>query len=256
MQMNDTQIVLIGNGNLAVNIARFLEINAIKFDWFQSNLKGRYFTTEDESTLTRFYLCAVNEPNLDSLLNQFEHKNKHSYYGHFSGSIGLNVFPNKLKLNSFVFHPMQTFPNKETKIDIEECTFTFQGEETILNQLKSVFLNKLSILSLSIKSAEAYHLMGVFASNFLPALVSICNGLGKQNGLNETEVKQLILPLMKQTLTNIESNNLFDALSGPLKRNATVVIEKHEDYLNNFKESYSDIYRLFNQILNDNILKR
>lgn len=249
-------IILIGNGNLAFNIAHFFHLNVISFKWFKSDEKGRYFSSEDEINEATFYFCAVNEPNLNALLNQFEHKNKNSYYGHFSGSIGLDVFPDKLKSNSFVFHPMQTFPNKEFHVNIEDCTFSFQGEKFILNHIKKIVLDKLKIVSLSIKSAEAYHLMGVFASNFLPAIVSICSDLGKQNYLNEAEVKQLITPLMKQTLSNIESTNLLDALSGPLKRNATEVIEKHELYLSDFKESYSEIYRLFNQVLNENILKR
>ena len=250
------QLYLIGNGHVAVQFASFFKQYDIKFHWFKSNNHNRYFSTDDELNEPTIYLCAVNESKLIELLKQFSHKNENSYYGHLSGSLSRDIFPEMIKQNSFVLHPMQTFPNKTQNINLEESVFTFQGSEIIKPELESAFLQKIKMISLNMLKPEAYHLMGVFASNFLPPLMSVIQDLGKENGLTDEQSKELILPIMKQTLTNIENNSLINAQSGPLKRGANETVQKHEIFLKDFRLSYAELYQLFNEIMKTNILKK
>ena len=248
------KLYLIGSGNVATHFARFFTQKHIPFIWFKPEEKKRYFNSEDERAEPTLYLCAVDEPNLVSLLDQFQGINSDSYYGHLSGSKGMDVFPETIRKRGFVCHPMQTFPNKTDVISLEECTYVFQGEIYIYNALNHAVHHQLHIIQKEIISPEAYHLMGVFASNFLPALVSICVKLGTENGFTEAESKRLILPLMKQTLANIEGTSLVNALSGPLKRGATDVIKKHEDYLKSQSDDLKGLYQQLNSVLKENIL--
>ena len=245
-------IILIGNGAIAQNFIHHFEKNKIKFTQVNSNDEKKYFTSSDESEKEYIYLCAIPDKNIEDCLNLFQQKNNHSIYVHFSGSLSLSVFPENIKENGCVLHPMQTFPNTENILNLTEVPFTLQCLpvkkdfiETRINYLE------INYSHLSLNTPEAYHLMGVFTSNFMVSLISIAEKLGKENGLSDTDSRNLIIPLMKQTLDNLSNNTLYNGLSGPQKRNDTTVIEQHEKFLSEYSESYYTLYRLLNQELKE-----
>jgi predicted short-subunit dehydrogenase-like oxidoreductase (DUF2520 family) len=250
-------IKLIGYGNVATSFAAHLEKNKISFLHFDPKKEKRYFEENDEENDAFIYLLAINEQNLASVCQKFQGKNKKSIYVHFSASINREIFPENIRKNSVVLHPMQSFPNRNDIILLEDLAFTFQGEDSVYKELLKLFKKlNLTVIPLQLKSPEAYHLMGVISSNLMIALFSIAEQLGKMNGLNSDDTRELLLPLMKQSLKNLEKNSTFDALSGPLKRGAFDIIQKHEQFLESFSESYQDIYRLLNQELMENVISK
>ena len=250
------KLYLIGSGNLANSLAAHFKKYNIKFDWFETRKQGRYFESSDELSTPTLYLLAINESNLDNLCKKITNKNPNSLYCHFSASLGFDVFPKKLLKNAFILHPMQTFPSPDKVIDIANCYFTFQADSKLYMSVKTD-LNSIGIhtLFLELKNRQAYHLIGVFASNFLIALLSICEQLGRVNNLSKEQVTKLVQPLINQTLSNSTSFDLKDALSGPLKRNENSVIKSHEIFLKEFDPNLFEIYTGLNKHL-QKILKQ
>jgi predicted short-subunit dehydrogenase-like oxidoreductase (DUF2520 family) len=73
------------------------------------------------------------------------------------------------------------------------------------------------------------HIAAVSASNFLIAILKLAEGqLKKTTGKAGIEV---LLPLIKQTLKNVESRGVEASLTGPVKRKETGIVKKHLEML-------------------------
>ncbi|MCB0280254.1 MAG: DUF2520 domain-containing protein [Calditrichaeota bacterium] len=244
------RLYLIGDGNLAHSLAAHYKQRNIDFEWFRSGIKKRYFSSKDELKEKTLYLLAVNESNIADLASPFSDINQMSLYCHFSAAIGIDAFPEQLRKRSFILHPMQTFPSRKEHVPIQNCYFTFQGSKNTYSVLEELF-NQIGIqaIYMKMKSVEAYHLTGVFASNFLIALLSVCQRLAAENGLSKDQMLKLIEPLIRQTLHNATKMPLKDALSGPLKRGESNVIKNHEKFNKKFDGELLTLYKVLNDEL-------
>ena len=74
MTIDEYNLYLIGNGNLANSLAAHFRKYKIKFDWFKSSEQKRYFNYSDELEDRTIYLLAVNESNLLKLVHEFHQK--------------------------------------------------------------------------------------------------------------------------------------------------------------------------------------
>ena len=78
------------------------------------------------------------------------------------------------------------------------------------------------------RDAEAvYHLSAVVASNLLVPLAALAAGLGESYGVGPKRALRALLPLMRNTLDNLETRGLPAALTGPLARGDAAAIEAH-----------------------------
>ena len=87
-----------------------------------------------------------------------------------------------------------------------------------------------------------YHASAVMASNYLVTLMGISTELWKELGYNETESLRALLPLIKQTITNIETYGVQNALTGPIERGDTGTIEKHIETLGQKADTLLPLY--------------
>jgi predicted short-subunit dehydrogenase-like oxidoreductase (DUF2520 family) len=73
----------------------------------------------------------------------------------------------------------------------------------------------------------AYHAWATFASPLLTALLATTEHVAAAAGVNRREVKQRMLPILRQTLANYAALDATSAFSGPIVRGDVETIRRH-----------------------------
>ena len=147
------------------------------------------------------------------------------------------------------FHPCYSFPeNHEGKLN--DVYFALEGDEEGCQRLeKLVHFIGGNPFYLPEEDKTLYHAACTMASNHLVALMGLV-----QNVLGETSQKDhfyRILPLVRETVRNIEQVGVEKSLTGPILRGDVLTVEKH---LEAFKKSSADLISPY-IILSRTILK-
>ena len=120
-------------------------------------------------------------------------------------------------------HPMQTFPRKlmytDTWDPIRDICFGLEGDIAAKTRLRNL-IKALHCRSITISpdSKALYHMGGVIVSNFLHANYHAARKLYKGIGINASQTRLLLGPILFETLRNILSNPSSIMLTGPASR--------------------------------------
>jgi predicted short-subunit dehydrogenase-like oxidoreductase (DUF2520 family) len=170
---------------------------------------------------------------------------------HMSGSAPLSELEplSKLGFETACIHPLQTFTHRISSQIFTDSYATFLGSDEAFDSLSDVFFNlKIHVLRVTEAEKQAIHIAAVFVSNFLVSLVAFSNGVIPETV--EVRSQNLFSSLMKQTLANIlEKPDLFDALSGPVKRGDATTLIRHIESLSGDKEALAVYKVLTNRLL-------
>lgn len=241
------KVVIIGSGNVATCLGVALKKNKFKVVQIVSSYPAKKFslllkcpTVSSIDNIDRtadFYLIAVSDKRIVSVVEKL--KGINGLIAHTSGSVPLSVFKNKLK-NYGVIYPVQTL-NAAMKGLPAGTPFAIEASskknETMLMSI-ALLLSK-NIIKLSSEKRLALHLAAVFANNFTNHLFSLSQKLLAKYKLRF----KILLPLIHQTVLNIEKENPALSQTGPAKRNDVITIKKHLLLLKNETE-FTAIYKL------------
>jgi len=130
------------------------------------------------------------------------------------------------------FSPLQTFVDFCPEIDLfRGIYFLTEGENQALRAAKEI-ADKLEAHILVVEKEEKsnLHIAAVSSSNFLISILKFaesqlkkCDRPGRDRGYDI----RIMLPLVKQTLHNVEQKGVQASLTGPLKRKEFAILEKH-----------------------------
>jgi len=156
---------------------------------------------------------------------------RNSLFIHLSGAENISKLSALQRMGAFTasFHIMQTFPSKRI-IKIEKCYASIETK----NKLAERFLFrlagdlKLKPFKLSSNDKIRYHLAGVFASNFLVGNIFNSEWIFdiKKSKIHYSNF-DLLSPIIKSTINNIDKLGSSKALSGPIERGDLATIKKH-----------------------------
>lgn len=147
---------------------------------------------------------------------------------HFSGALPSTIFPKKRGVHRAAAHPFATFPRLVIPPKRRHFPVYIEGDVHARAVAKRIFQGPhFSIRFIPKKSKVFCHLTGVFASNFIVALLHEINALMKHAGMTSRDLHAAILPIIKDTLLNVEEKGLLKALSGPLQRGDIRTIRMH-----------------------------
>ncbi len=194
----------------------------------------------------------------DAIRLAYERASKHihgrKFVYHFSGLLPSDIIPKTKNVSRASVHPFATFP----RIVIpprRKYLISIEGDGSAINAARNIFKPKYFTLR-QIKKGQkiTYHLAGVFSSNLLVGLISSIYELAKQLKWKETDIHQLIFPIIDETLINIKKHGLESALSGPLQRGDVTIIKKHLHALKKDK-NLSTIYKALSCALLENVVE-
>lgn len=270
MSIEDSlRVNIVGIGKVSSSIARQLK-GKVQFGYIVSRdlekakvlsneLGALAATYNDNFVLDGVVLVGLNDSSLLSLTHLLEKNmdyiSKETVFIHFSGFHPSNIFP--IDWNPVSMHPNCAVVDPFTSF--EGVVFGIEGTSKGLKVAKKIveLLNGKYVL-IDTEKKGMYHLAAVVASNFPVALAYLSLLMYKEVGIEENISKEIIYKLLESVNKNIKDHTLKDALTGPVKRNDWVVVEKEKILFEEFISSqglpcialYNDLVNLLLKIIN------
>lgn len=246
------KIVLIGTGNVAFHLGPVLKTNGHKIIQLYGRSEKNCLTLAKKlkcpHTTNRLkilpdadlYIIALRDVAIAPFVKNLTFIP--TLIVHTSGSVGLDVFPGKMK-NTGVIYPLQTF-SKSSKNNPETIPFCIEGS----NQKSLKILKKLSltlsimVFNLNSKKRAQIHLAAVFANNFSNYLFVLAEKI-----LNKNKIPfKIVRPLILETAQKVQNNTPGKMQTGPAVRGDVAIIKKHLKILKDFPQML-EIYKLLNK---------
>jgi predicted short-subunit dehydrogenase-like oxidoreductase (DUF2520 family) len=144
-------------------------------------------------------------------------------------------------------HPLMTFVS-QSSIDLKGVPFALEGNPKALAVIGAV-VGRLGgkPFRIAAEFKPAYHAFGFFSSPALVALIAAAQQVGKMAGLSERQARDLMEPIVRQTIDNCFRSTPQEAFSGPLRRGDLATVRKHLEALKqqpNLRELYRALSRI------------
>lgn len=200
---------------------------------------------------TFLYFITVPDSEIENTavrLAELDTARQDKMYVHCSGALDSSLLEILRSKHASVgsFHVMQTFPSRQV-VEINGSYASVESDDEKCAEFLFDLAEKLKLKAFRLNRTEktAYHLAGVFASNFL--IGNIFSASKIFNGRHNTF--DILEPIINSTLANIKKNGAAEALSGPVDRGDIETIKKHLAVI-------SDSNLLASYIAQSNILLR
>ncbi|MCX7834111.1 MAG: DUF2520 domain-containing protein [Ignavibacteria bacterium] len=209
-------------------------LNKIKRE--QKNIIIKNKITPEIINSTDVIIISVKDDEIETLckhLKKFDCDFKDKIIFHTSGVLSSKTlakyFRNKNNIGSL--QPVQTFNKHDItqKDKISNSYILLEGGKNFLEYAKKVckdFNSK--FLLVNEKEKRYFHIISVFASNYLTAYFDLICGSKLIKKLSGKEIFDILKPLILTTIDNIDnSKEFYEALSGPIERGDVKTIKKH-----------------------------
>jgi len=255
--------IIIGSGNVARLLSLQLQKNGIKIRQVYSKTKKNAIVLARElnagyvSTLSEldrsadYCIIAVSDDSIIAIGKKLRLKN--TLVVHTSGTVSIDLIKN-CSSETGVLYPLQTF-QKNSNISFKEIPLLIEANnKTALLSLKKL-AGKISnkIIITDSEKRKIIHLAAVFANNFTNHLFSIAEDLLMKSQSDAPGKKpdiKILLPLIKQTVRNLENNSPSENQTGPAIRGDKKTIKNHLKMLKN-KKTEKAIYKILTRSIQD-----
>ena len=171
---------------------------------------------------------------------------------HMSGAqtLGLLDAAKKAGAHRAVIHPLQSIPSMELgEKNIHGSYFRVDADPAAVQTARELVMAlggielKMPKWSSDKGSAALYHAGAVVVSNFFVALVDFGLRYYQALGASKEDALKAVLPLIKGTLSNIESAGIPDALTGPIMRGDVETVKGHLQAMSERAPELLPLYR-------------
>lgn len=126
-------------------------------------------------------------------------------------------------------HPLQAITDPVKALDaLSQCAWTVEGDPPAVDFARAL-MAAIEVSPVEIDSAHKtlYHASAVSSANLLVALMDAAFEMAEQAGMTRAEARQLMLPLARSSIENLERQDTASALSGPAARGDQTTIDQH-----------------------------
>ncbi|HEY3295242.1 MAG TPA: Rossmann-like and DUF2520 domain-containing protein [bacterium] len=165
---------------------------------------------------------------------------------HTAGSIGAEVLQPLASLGAGIaaWHPYQTFPRRAQTVTLAGVTFGTDGNRKgILAANKLTRLLGGKPLKVSGEDRVLYHLSAVLACGFVAADLHMAVDVLKRTGVPEARALQAVLPIARETLSQVAALGPAAAQTGPAVRGDKATIQKHLRALRDTDPELMKVYK-------------
>jgi len=195
---------------------------------------------------------ATGESSISEIANEISEKSepKGKIFFHTSNSLTSDELTPIKKRGGIVasLSPLQTFVDlKKDPMIFKDVFFLTEGDQKAVDLSKKLVpMLEGKIVIVKKEEKVFYHMAAVISSNFLISLVKFAEAQLEMTGNKEGIVP--LLPLIKQTVSNMENMGIKKSLSGPVQRGEKDIIRLHMDKL---KGDNRELYNLLSKKLSD-----
>ncbi len=185
--------------------------------------------------------------NVVRTLSRWHEDFSRSIISHTSGALSSKLL-SAFKLKGAAvgsFHPLQTFPRAGiTSGRLQNIWIGIEGDKKAIAVGKKIAHDvgaRPFVLSSGQKAL--YHVAAVFSSNYVVALLSIVEEIGRRIHLPRRKIISMFEPLILQSLENVKKYSAASALTGPIARGDVGTIKRHRAELEKKRmRSISQLY--------------
>ncbi|MEJ5257531.1 MAG: DUF2520 domain-containing protein [Fervidobacterium sp.] len=203
-------------------------------------------TYDDEFILNGTVLFGLNDSILPRAEELLSGKVAEITALHFSGFLASDIFPS-------YWSPASMHPNCAVSGDWQDFEGVIFGVEGTKKgtEIAKHLITLLGGMFFEISKEEKplYHLAAVIVSNFSVALSYLSSSIYKDIGFSDEQARRIISTLLKSVSENIYEKQLFDALTGPVKRCDWEVVEKEAQIFKSKYPEYGNLYWMLVDIL-------
>ena len=246
------KVSIIGSGNVAQHLLKaFAKTTDVEIVQVIARTKteltslienDKIVSDYNEMFPTDIVIIAVSDNVVAKISSQIKLKN--TLVVHTSGTISMNDLDANNRKG--VFYPLQTF-SKSKEVDFSQIPIAIEAEsqEDILLLEKVAKSISNHVQQINSSQRKALHVAAVFVCNFVNHLYKVGNEICDENKLSF----DLLKPLILETADKIVSHSPKKAQTGPAKREDTVTINAHLNFLKN--DTQKEIYKLLTQSIID-----
>jgi predicted short-subunit dehydrogenase-like oxidoreductase (DUF2520 family) len=188
---------------------------------------------------TKVIIVAVPDHRLKSVLETLKCA-PGTLVAHTAGSFGLDIFPEQIKRKG-IFYPLQTF-SKKRKVSFMDLPFFLESSDdessAILRNMAEYIYGK--VYFVDTEKRKMLHLSAVFVCNFTNHMLT----LGKEVALKAGFSFDILIPLIKETISKAMDSGPEKSQTGPAVRHDQNTIEKHLELLS----FSSELQRIYNEM--------
>jgi predicted short-subunit dehydrogenase-like oxidoreductase (DUF2520 family) len=163
---------------------------------------------------------------------------------HTCGSISSEVLMARgIRAHTGSLHPLLAIADPHEALEaMRRCTWTVEGDPLAVETAQQV-IAILGVEALAIKpSAKAlYHASAVTSAGLLVALLDAAFAMVKEAGVSAQQARQMLLPLARSCIDNLEKLPPEDALTGPVARGDEATLARHRKAL----EAHPDLLEVY-----------
>jgi predicted short-subunit dehydrogenase-like oxidoreductase (DUF2520 family) len=137
--------------------------------------------------------------------------------GHTSGATPLSAL-DPAGVAAFGLHPLQTFATGSESFAGAGCAIAGSTAEALAFATGLARVLGMTPFEIDDEGRAAYHAAASVASNFLVTLQAAAERIAAGAGLEPEAARALLLPLVRQTLDNLDRLGPASALTGPVAR--------------------------------------
>jgi predicted short-subunit dehydrogenase-like oxidoreductase (DUF2520 family) len=169
---------------------------------------------------------------------------------HCAGSLPSETIVAKPSVLRLTLHPIQTFPKPDANLfrGIHWMASSNDAEALKWARQFTKALGAKGLIELPSESLPLYHAMTVFSSNFITLLMQAVELISKELKQDPKRMKAALKPLMESALRNALAKPAHDVLTGPIAREDTATIRKHQPALSNLDPNLRKLYDAFLKI--------
>jgi len=171
---------------------------------------------------------------------------------HFSGAKSSTVFHKAKKLGAKCasLHPVKSFAKPTTAIKTFENTYCgLEGDNEACIVLEQLIKNIGGhCFNIDPKNKLIYHSASVFACNYLVALQEMSIRALEKSGIERDLAMNILEPIVKETSNNIFKLGSANALTGPIARGDSALVEKQFAAIKNWNTDVATSYKLLGKL--------
>lgn len=128
-------------------------------------------------------------------------------------------------------HPLMTFV-RGSRPPLAGVPFAIEGSQKAVTTARAIVRDlRGHPFAIRKQRKQAYHAWGTFASPLLVALLAASERVAAAAGVNRTEARTRMSPILRQTLTNYARLGAAESFSGPIARGDVETVKKHLNVL-------------------------
>lgn len=165
---------------------------------------------------------------------------------HCSGSLTSAVLKSATQpqLQVASAHPIKTFPNASRAVEQFSGTYVaLEGDQVLCHELAGWFSSIGAVtFNIDAENKPLYHAANSWVCNFLVGLIDSGLQLFDKAGIAPDDALKAVLPMMRETLNNVEALGCKNALTGPIARGDLQTLYKQAQAIQQHQPQQMDLF--------------